>query len=235
MNVGMVIKLIPVLICALCANNALGAESPTNIASVIANVVGFSTRDEHPEISIQLDNNSSSPIYGASCDVLLLKNDAVVDEYPFNFSEYVWTDPGEATFDRGPFKKLTGYSDFDTIKIMCRWFEEKEDKRIDHSTAPVSIEFKGYTTFLENIPEVNMQFTNNSNDTLNFAVCYIEAKRGNVVVDVVLVDFANFGDIAPGERVDGKGTLTIVDSLSDFDHAQMTSDNFNCSYQVKQQ
>jgi len=58
----------------------------------------------------------------------------------------------------------------------------------------------------------------------------VEAKRGNLIVDVASVFFAGLGNIRSGEASEAEGVWLGLDSLDDFESIPFNNENLNCQY-----
>ncbi|MFK7997586.1 MAG: hypothetical protein AB8B87_25900 [Granulosicoccus sp.] len=192
---------------------------------------GVSPFDE-PQLSLSFNNNTGAPVYGANCNINGLQADGTKEVAKAFFANLYPIDSGEAALGKGAWIEFEGtFASFTDIELACEWLDGDDD-RMDNA-GPVSVEFSGYRSSFFGSPGVGLVLTNNSPDTIYGASCGVEAKRGNVIVDVASVFFANDGDINSGEASEEDGAWLGLSSIDDFDSEPFNIDNVNCNFLVR--
>ncbi|MEE9333730.1 MAG: hypothetical protein V3U65_06530 [Granulosicoccaceae bacterium] len=183
-----------------------------------------------PRITLRLDNAGKRPIFEASCNLAVYLNTEKVGEgiaLPANFSVI---DIGEsAVYPARIVNQDAGFDSFNRLEINCQW-KEGDNNRIDLSIDPVKFEFLGYNLSQLGRPEVRLLLTNTSGDSISGASCFVEAKQGNVIVDVAKVIFLSSDGIQAGAAIEDSGIFFFFDSLAGFGANQFSAANMNCTY-----
>lgn len=185
-----------------------------------------------PEVELRLENGSRRTIYNANCAIAALAGNRILDTARTFFASLDPIDPGESALDAGAWFELDGgFSSADRFRITCDWLNG-DGGRIDLASDPVSVDFVGYTSEFGH-PAVILLMTNNSARTIYNASCGVEAKRGDVIVDVASLFFADLGDIRTGEAAETASPWLELSSLDEFDAEPFDPANLNCSYLVR--
>ena len=205
--------------------------SPTRGVGVSIIQYGFSQFGA-PEATLRMTNGSGGPIYNANCDIAAFRDNTIVDTASAFFASLDPIDMGESALDAAAWRDLDGLGDIDRIRVSCDWLNGDGD-RIDIASGPVTAEFAGYRSSFSGKPAVALRLVNNSGVTIYNAACGVEAKRGNVILDVASLFFADLGDIRPGEAAEEEGTWFELDSLDDFESEPFNIENVNCTRLVR--
>lgn len=191
-----------------------------------------------PQIELKLNNNSAVPIFNSMCTVAALENNVVIDLVNILFAELYPIDPGESAINSGSAVELNDwFSSISKIRIECDWTNGDNDRK-DIVNGATTVFFLDYSTNSTN-PSVRLQLLNHASDfvavpvPITDAVCGVEAKRGNVIIDVATVTFFELLEISPNQAVDATGTWLKLSSLDDFDSEPFDIANVNCFYRYK--
>jgi len=162
--------------------------------------------------------------------VTALQDDQVRDVTSTIFVNGAPIDSGESAINIADFAELgDGYSSINKLRLGCEWSDGDNGRR-DIVNGEVTVAFTAYSSESDR-PTVGLLLTNNSGNTINNAVCIVEAKRENLIADVAEVVFAENGNIDPGAAVEAAGAWTKLNSLDDFDSDPFNISNVNCQYQ----
>ena len=213
--------------------NGIPIDGFSTIDGVEVLITGYKVRiNGLPEIELTLSNNSlATPVRNASCDVNAYEGEVVVDTAGVAFNGLFTIDPGDSTADTGSWLIFDdGFSSIDRIMVECVWISNSSSLNINGAVQVVFVEYT--TSEVTGKPAVTLQITNNSSNTIRFAQCGVEAKRGDFIVANATVDFAASGNsplINSGEALQATGEWNI-DSFDQFYSEPFNPDNLNCNW-----
>lgn len=198
------------------------------LAGISANITAYTFDGDTPRINMVLANDSGGPIFSATCDITALRDNEIVDDAFVSFASLDAIDPNESANGHGLFFEIPSFGALTAIRVDCDWIDG-DGGRQDIVSGPVVVNFIQYTDFF-GTPAVELSITNNSTSTINFAVCGVEAKRGDLILDVASLFFESLGEIAPGETSIDEGVFFDLESLNQFDTGSFDLANVNCDY-----
>ena len=188
---------------------------------------GFNSSGEI-RITALMNNQGSAAVEFATCNVVALQNSFLVSDGILSFAGLGFIDPDKSGvgiinfFDDLP----DGFNSFDELQIDCTWNED-QNTRIDFQSSTEKVEFLGYSISDRGYANVSLRRTNTSDNEAPILRCTVEARIGNVILDVANVGFPT---VAADGVFETNGLFLSFSSLQGFNNDDFDTSIWYCEY-----